>query len=155
MASSQILSALMNLTFAVTPLQGEMDRPPLAGEQRPASAGGAIDGGGMAVDGAPAAQGGDLTFLYITFVLLGGLILFSILSSRKERKRREALLASIRKHDRVQTIGGIIGSVVEVKPDIVVIKVDEASNTRLTFARSAVQQVLKESPEPREVEETS
>ena len=32
--------------------------------------------------------------------------------------------------------------VVEIKNDRVILKVDEASNTRMTFARSAVQQVL-------------
>ena len=45
-------------------------------------------------------------------------------------------------HDTVQTIGGVIGSIVEVKNDSVVLKVDESSNTRITFSRSAIQQVL-------------
>jgi hypothetical protein len=32
---------------------------------------------------------------------------------------------------------------VEVKPDTIVLKVDESSNTRITFARSAVQHILQ------------
>jgi len=163
-ARSQFISALGRLTIILTialvaPLslapmsfaQGDLDRPTSSRDAAPASGlgGPLVDG----VEGAARPAGsGDMTFLYITFAILGGLILFSILSSRKERKRREALLAAIRKHDRVQTIGGIIGSVVEVKPETVVVKVDEASNTRLTFARSAIQQVLKESSEPRKAE---
>jgi preprotein translocase subunit YajC len=75
------------------------------------------------------------------------MILFSILGQRRDRKKRESMLSTIKKHDRVQTIGGVIGSVVEAKPDFVVLKVDESSNTRITFARSAVQQVLSVSPE--------
>jgi len=41
--------------------------------------------------------------------------------------------------------GGIIGSVVELKPRTVVLKVDESSNTRITFSRDAIQQVLDQS----------
>jgi preprotein translocase subunit YajC len=37
----------------------------------------------------------------------------------------------------------VIGSVVELDADTVVLKVDESSNTRMTFARDAVQQVLE------------
>ena len=58
------------------------------------------------------------------------------------KKKRKALLSTVKKHDRVQTVGGVIGSIVEVNPDTVVLKVDESSNTRITFARSAIQQVL-------------
>jgi len=34
---------------------------------------------------------------------------------------------------------------VEVKPDVVVLKVDENSNTKVTVARSKIEAVLKES----------
>src|SRR5688572_5191294 len=87
-------------------------------------------------------------FLLIMLLLLGTMIIFSVLGQRRDRRKREALISSIKKHDRVQTIGGVIGSVVEVKPDYVVLKVDESSNTRITFARSAIQQVLTSSDEP-------
>jgi len=65
-------------------------------------------------------------------------------SQKKEKRKREAMLASIGKHDKVQTIGGIIGSVVEVKDSEVVLKVDEANNIKMRFAKSAVQQVVTE-----------
>jgi preprotein translocase YajC subunit len=55
------------------------------------------------------------------------------------------MLSSIKKNDSVRTVGGIIGSVVEVKPDVVVLKVDENSNTKVTVARSKIEAVLKES----------
>jgi preprotein translocase subunit YajC len=71
------------------------------------------------------------------------MILFSVFGQRKERKKREALLSSVKKHDRIRTIGGVIGSVVELNTDTVVLKVDESSNTRMTFGRDAVQQVLE------------
>lgn len=68
------------------------------------------------------------------------------LSERRARKKREALLGSVKKLDRVQTSGGIIGTVVELKPDTVTLKVDESHNLRITFARSAIVQILDASP---------
>ena len=53
------------------------------------------------------------------------------------------MLGGIKKHDRVRTIGGVLGSVVELKPDTVVLKVDESSNIRMTFSRDAIQQVVE------------
>ncbi|MFO0875609.1 MAG: preprotein translocase subunit YajC [Phycisphaerales bacterium] len=94
----------------------------------------------------PVAPAPDSTFIYITLAIVVGMVFFSFMASRKERKRRDSLLSAIKRHDRVQTIGGIIGSVVEVKPDVVVLKVDESSNVRMTFARSSVQSILKEGP---------
>ncbi|HRP61841.1 MAG TPA: preprotein translocase subunit YajC [Phycisphaerales bacterium] len=81
----------------------------------------------------------------IVFLMIGVMIIFSIMGTRRERKKREAMINSIKKHDKVQTIGGVIGSIVELKPDFVVLKVDESSNTRITFARSAIQQIIKSS----------
>jgi len=59
-----------------------------------------------------------------------------------ERKRREQMLAGMKKNDRVVTIGGIMGTVVAVKDDEVTLKVDESNNTKLTFVRSAIQRVV-------------
>ncbi len=67
-------------------------------------------------------------------------------AQRKERKKREAMLAALKRHDRVQTIGGLIGSIVEIKDNEVILKVDEANNVKMRFAKSAVQQVLAEGP---------
>jgi preprotein translocase subunit YajC len=110
----------------------------------------------VGADGAPmAAPDPGFNILLLILPILVLMILFSVMGSRKERKRREALLASVKKHDRVQTIGGVIGSVVELKPDTVVLKVDENSNLRMTFARSAIQQIVKEAPENKDAPQSS
>lgn len=126
-------------------LAQNQDPPTLPGQTGTVEPSGAAGNGGTGAPAgsAPSPFGGN--FFLLMILLLGAMILFSIMGQRRERKKREAMLSAVRKHDRVQTIGGVIGSVVEVKPDYVVLKVDEASNTRLTFARSAVQQVLKSS----------
>ena len=100
------------------------------------------EGGAEAAREVPAAAGGDL-FLWMVLPLILMMIAFSVFGGRKEKKKRDALMASIKKHDRVRTIGGVIGSIIEVKDDTVVLKVDESSNTRMTFSRDAVQQVLE------------
>lgn len=88
---------------------------------------------------------GFMGFFYIIMFAFLAMIIFSILGNRRERKKKEQMIAAVKKHDKVQTIGGVIGSIVELKPDFVVLKVDESSNTRITFARSAIQQVIKSS----------
>ena len=75
------------------------------------------------------------------------MILFTVLGQRRDKKKRQVMLGAVKKHDRVQTVGGVIGSIVEVKPDTIVLKVDESTNTRITFARSSIQHVLTDGPE--------
>jgi preprotein translocase subunit YajC len=77
------------------------------------------------------------------FVILFLFIGMSFLSQRKEKKRRKDMLTTLDKNASVQTIGGIMGSVVEVKGDVVVLNVDKSSNTRMTVSRAAIQQVLE------------
>lgn len=124
--------------------------PSMPGEPRTSSPGTANGlGGGDGEGGAPPSMfGGNL--ILIMFLVITVMIVMSILGQRRERKKREAMISAIKKHDKVQTIGGVIGSIVELKPDFVVLKVDESSNTRITFARSAVQQVIKSSDTPAE-----
>ena len=127
--------------------QGTPDLPPLSGGsstgaatiQTPAG------GEGAGAEGAapmPAAPGMDM--MLIILIVFGGIILFSVFGQRKEKKRRQQMLDSIQKSDSVQTIGGVIGSVVEVKNETIVIRVDDRSDTRMTFSRAAVQQVLSQ-----------
>ncbi len=133
-----------NLMLAQTSSESASPPPPGAGATPPSS------GGGQPLTGAvpPGAPGtgsrdpfGGMVFPLL-LVLVITMFTFTVLGQRRDRKKKAALLQSVKKHDRVQTVGGVIGSIVEVKTDTVVLKVDETSNTRITFARSAVQQVL-------------
>ena len=131
------LPAIQDLTASPFIAQAA-DGPAMAG-QGPASGTPATG-----AEGQPAAAGGDFILLLIVPLILV-MIMMSIFGQRKEKKRRDALYNSMKKHDRVRTIGGVIGAIVEVKSDTVVLKVDESSNTRMTFSRDAVQQVLESS----------
>jgi preprotein translocase subunit YajC len=115
--------------------------PSLAGDSPGGTTGQPGQPGQPGTTGTPDSPFGS-SFFFLMMLVLVALIAFSFLGQRKDRKKRESMLSAVKKHDRVQTIGGVIGSIVELKPDVVILKVDESSNTRMTFARSAIQQVL-------------
>ncbi len=84
--------------------------------------------------------GGSMIWIFVLVLVVMWVFLMG--GQRKEKKKRAALLAALTKGDKVQTIGGILGTVVEVRDSEVVVKVDENSNARLRFSRSAIQSVL-------------
>lgn len=95
-----------------------------------------------------AARGPDLMFmLWIGVIMVVVMVLTSTRAGKKERKKREELMASLRRGDRVQTIGGMIGKVVELRDDEVVLE-GENPGSKFRFARSAVQQVIRASDSP-------
>ena len=84
---------------------------------------------------------------YLIFVLLGGVVLMWIWMGRgrrKEQAKRKEMLSNLKKGDKIVTIGGIIGTVIEVKPDEVTVKVDETNNVRMKFTRNAIHGVGNE-----------
>jgi len=85
-------------------------------------------------------------FMLPIILIFGLLIVFQIFAGRKERKKREQMLSSIKKYDKVQTVGGLIGAVHEVRDNEIVLKVDESTNTKVSISRGAVQQVLRKGP---------
>ena len=94
----------------------------------------------------PAAQQpGLLDSIWLPLLLVVVVMwVFLLGSGRKEKKKRAALLESLKKGQKVQTVGGVLGTVVEVRETEVIVKVDESSNARLRFARSAIQTVLED-----------
>ena len=79
---------------------------------------------------------GLLVFMFVFFIVMSR-------SSRKgEEKKRKALLDSLSKNDRVLTQGGVIGTIVAIRDREVVLKVDESTNTKMTFLKDSVRQVI-------------
>ncbi|HEY2587680.1 MAG TPA: preprotein translocase subunit YajC [Tepidisphaeraceae bacterium] len=67
-----------------------------------------------------------------------------LLPKRRQDKQRKQMLNEMKRGDEVQTIGGIIGKVVDPREDRVLVKVDESSNTKIWFSRSAIASVTAE-----------
>ena len=94
-------------------------------------------------------QGGLFSMLLgplFPFIVIG--ILFYLLLIRPERRKKaemSQMLDALQKNDRVVTIGGIYGVVVNAQKgsEDVTIRVDESSNTKLRVLRSAVSRVVR------------
>jgi preprotein translocase subunit YajC len=69
---------------------------------------------------------------------------FSLRSTRKKQKDKQAMIDNMKRGDRVQTIGGIMGTVVEAREKDVIVKVDEGNNTKIKFARGAIDRIVEE-----------
>ncbi len=94
--------------------------------------------------GAPVSKQQNPLISYLPIILI--IIIFYFFMFRGPRKRQQeqrAMLANIKKADKVQTIGGIVGTVVDVRDDEVVLKIDEANNTKMHIVRSAIGRVIK------------
>ena len=90
----------------------------------------------------PSPQGGST--LLIGMILFVGVFFFMTSRSQKRDKKKKAdLLDNLSKNDKVVTIGGVVGTVVGVKENEITLKVDESTNTRMTFIKSAIQRVVK------------
>lgn len=69
-------------------------------------------------------------------ILFVYLILFR--GPRKKQQQHKQMMQSLKKNDRVRTIGGIIGTIVDIKDDEITLKIDESNNTKIKIAPSAV-----------------
>ena len=92
---------------------------------------------------APTTEGPPGFMKWAPFVLILVVFYFILFRPRsKEQKHRRQMLSSMKKNDRVMTIGGVVGTVVQVRDDEVVVKVDESANVKLTFIRGSIQKIL-------------
>ncbi|AKF94970.1 preprotein translocase subunit YajC [Brevibacillus laterosporus] len=91
---------------------------------------------------------GGLLPIIIMFVIFYFLL---IRPQQKRNKERNAMLAAMKKGDRVVTIGGLHGTIQDITDDTLILKVSH--NVHMTFDRGAVNSVTVPSP-TKEVAET-
>lgn len=88
-------------------------------------------------------SGGYSKYL-MPIIMVGGMVLLFLFMGRRpkqEEKRRKEMLANLKKGDKITSIGGMIGAVMEVRESDVTVKIDETSNTRIKLARWAIRNV--------------
>jgi len=78
---------------------------------------------------------GNLLFLGVMFLLMY-MLLFR--GPRKKQQQQKQMIQALTKNDKIQTIGGIIGTVVDIKDNEITLKVDESNNTKIKILRSAI-----------------
>jgi len=93
---------------------------------------------------APAA-GGSIWQLLLPFVLMFVVFYFLLIRpQQKKQKQRNAMLHQLKKGDKIVTIGGLHGTILEISDDTVVLRVNDT--TKLTFDRSAISTVSQSAP---------
>ena len=97
---------------------------------------------------------------FLPIVGLFFLYYFIVLAPERRRKREDAAMKStLKKNDRIVTIGGIHGTVVAAPADsnVVTIRIDENGTTRMKVNRSAIATIVseKESQDGRDKETVS
>jgi preprotein translocase subunit YajC len=107
---------------------------------------------------APAAGDGGGNILNLLIPIFAIVLLFQVMfggPQRKQEARRKALLAAMKKNDRVMTTSGIFGTIVALDPDSdrVTLRVDDDKGVKIEFSKAAITQVLnadkdKESEKP-------
>ena len=81
--------------------------------------------------------GGGIIGLILPFVLMFVIFYFLLIRpQQKKQKQRNTMLSALKKGDKVVTIGGLHGTIVEITNDIVVLKVNDV--TKLTFDRNSI-----------------
>jgi preprotein translocase subunit YajC len=86
---------------------------------------------------APAAQGGSQWSMWIMLALIFVVMwFFMIRPQRKQQKELQNFRDSLKKGDKVVTIGGIYGTVCEIKEGSVLIEVD--NNVKIRVSKQAL-----------------
>ncbi|MBA7561835.1 hypothetical protein ES708_03481 [subsurface metagenome] len=83
----------------------------------------------------PMARYGNLIFIGL-MVLVFWMLLFR--GPRKKQAEHKKMVQALQKNDRVRTIGGIYGTVIDIKDDEITLKVDESNNTKIKISPSAI-----------------
>ncbi len=106
----------------------------------------------IAQDAAPASPFGQFASL-MPFIMIA--VLFYFMLIRPERKKKAdmtTMMDSMKKNDRVVTIGGIHGVVVNVQKDSedVTIRIDDSTNTKMRVLRSAISRIVTDDGEAKQ-----
>lgn len=89
---------------------------------------------------------------FVPFIAIFAIMYFLMIRPQQKRqKARNMLLAGIKKGDKITTIGGLHGTILELTDDTVVLRVNDV--TKLTFDRSAINNVVQAAPSTLEKKE--
>jgi preprotein translocase subunit YajC len=81
----------------------------------------------------------NVIFIVVIFVVM---YFMFIRGPKKQQQQQQEMIRSLQKNDRVRTVGGIIGTVVDVKDEYVTLKIDETSNTKIRVVPQAISKNL-------------
>ncbi|RKY37012.1 MAG: preprotein translocase subunit YajC [Candidatus Omnitrophota bacterium] len=86
-------------------------------------------------------QGGFLVLLPMYLIIFFVFYFFLIRPQQKKQKDHQQMLAQLKKNDRVITAGGMLATVVNVKDQTIVLKIDD--QVKVEFQKSSISTVIK------------
>ncbi|WP_442603506.1 preprotein translocase subunit YajC [Paenibacillus sp. KN14-4R] len=90
------------------------------------------------------AVGGSSLLTFLPLIVMVVLFYFLLIRPQQKRtKTRNMMLGNLKKGDKIVTIGGLHGTIMEITDDVIVLRVNDA--TKLTFDRSAINTVVSTS----------
>lgn len=89
-----------------------------------------------------AAQQGWINVAIYFGVFLLIFYFFIIMPRKKQEKKHDEVLGSLKRGDKIVTIGGIRGEISKVKEDTIVVKV--ADNTDIEFVKKAISHKIED-----------
>ncbi len=105
----------------------------------------AAEEAGVTADAAAEMSGGQMliaTLLQLSPILIMVLVMYFLMirPERKRRKKEKAMLDALKRGDRICTIGGIYGTIMDIKDDTITLSVGR-DNLSMVIARWAVRSV--------------
>ena len=82
------------------------------------------------------ADGGLVSFLFPLVIMFVVFYFLLIRPQKKKQQTRNTMLNALQKGDKIVTIGGLHGTILELSEDTVVLRVNDV--TKMTFDRSAI-----------------
>ncbi|MBN1127163.1 MAG: preprotein translocase subunit YajC [Sedimentisphaerales bacterium] len=81
----------------------------------------------------------------LPFILIFALMyMLMFRGPKKKEQERQKMIQALKKNDRVRTVGGILGTVVDVKDDEILLKVDESNNTKIRVIPNAIHKLASD-----------
>ncbi|MCD4831832.1 MAG: preprotein translocase subunit YajC [Anaerohalosphaeraceae bacterium] len=91
----------------------------------------------------PAPKSNPIQFVFIGLIFV---MLYFVMfrGPKKKQQQQKKMVDSLKKNDRVQTIGGILGTVIDINESEVTIKIDESNNTKMKLQVNAISRVIEQ-----------
>ncbi len=88
-----------------------------------------------------AAAPGPLAMLFPIILMFGIFYLMVFRPQAKERRAHQDMVKQLKKYDEVVTAGGMLGTVLNVKPDTITLRIDD--NVKVEVEKTSIARLLK------------
>ena len=92
-----------------------------------------------------AQQGGNMSFLIMMVLIFAVMYFFMIRPQQKKQKEIVKFRESLKKGDKIVTVGGVYGVVAEVKEQYVLMEID--NNVKIRVSKNALVKDFTEQPQ--------